>query len=267
MTYPVFLGAIVVTTSNRRLRFREGGGAVGNVDLATGTYYLRGDGAADDLCLEIKNKLDAFVGGGNAYSVTVARSIDTATPHTRVTITRTAGTDTFQLVVDGSTTFPMALLGFTASTANDASPKTSTQACAAGWASNDAFSRLEPFGDRVVEVERVMSGSVVGVSMSAHMQSWDVGLGFVHESRALRRRAIVDADTLEGFISRFGAGAALEVHSVDVSSGTTLGPLSSSTRIATGHWSADTLMSYRPTRLGPGVPLYDWSGVLHERVT
>ena len=42
MTYPVFLGAIVVTAANRRLRFKEAAGAVGNVDLALGTYYLRG---------------------------------------------------------------------------------------------------------------------------------------------------------------------------------------------------------------------------------
>ena len=42
MSYPVLSGAVVVTAANRRLRFREAAGAIGNVDLALGTYYLRG---------------------------------------------------------------------------------------------------------------------------------------------------------------------------------------------------------------------------------
>jgi len=42
VSYPVLSGAVVITAANRRLRFREAAGAVGNVDLATGTYYLRG---------------------------------------------------------------------------------------------------------------------------------------------------------------------------------------------------------------------------------
>lgn len=267
MTYPVLLGAIVITTANRRLRFREGAGAVGNVDIATGTYYLRGDGSADDLCLAIKTGLDAFGVGGNAYTVTVARSIDPAVAHTLLTTTRTAGTDTFGFVIDGSETFDMALIGFTASTANDATAKTSTQACAAGWVSNDILAELEPFAEREAEVDRAASGSVTGVSFSSHMTSWSLGFAFVHETRALKRRALaVDGDTLEGFVERFGAGAQFEAHEVAISSGTTLAGATSSTLVAVLHWSAESVQSYRPQRLGPGVPLYDWGAVAHERV-
>ena len=60
MSYPVLLGAIVLTSANNRLRFKEAAGAVGNVDLAAGTYYLRDD----SLATEIASKLSAFGVGG-----------------------------------------------------------------------------------------------------------------------------------------------------------------------------------------------------------
>jgi hypothetical protein len=36
---------------------------------------------------------------------------------------------------------------------------------------------------------------------------------------------------------------------------------------ATLHWSEDTLSSFAPRRIGPGVPLYDLDTVAHEQVT
>jgi hypothetical protein len=33
------------------------------------------------------------------------------------------------------------------------------------------------------------------------------------------------------------------------------------------HWSEDTLGSFRPQRIGPGVPLYDLETIAHEQVT
>ena len=121
MSYPVLSGAVVVTAANRRLRFKEGAGAVGNVDLAVGTYYLRDD----SLLAEIASKLSAFGAGGNSYTVTGSFDIDPANLAATVTITRSTGTDTFQLVKDGSQTFDYDLIGFSSSTANDSTAKTS----------------------------------------------------------------------------------------------------------------------------------------------
>lgn len=268
MSYPVFLGAIVVTTANRVIRFREGAGSVGNATLATGTYYLRGDGTASDLCLAIKTALDNFGAGGNTYSVTLTTSINPALPGATITITRTAGTSTFGVVVDGSTTFDMALIGLTASTANDANPKTSTVSCAAAWAANDILREREPFGERIADVSRRVSGGVVGVSRSAHMVSWALGFAFVEERRMLLRANASDVDaTLEAFVRRFGAGAAFEAHEVPIASGATLAAMSSSTRFGVLHWSADSVSEFRPRRIGPGVPLYDLDMVAHEQVT
>lgn len=258
MSYPVTLGAIVITAANQRIRFREAAGAVGNVDLGLGTYYLRGDGASGDFLLELKNKLDAFGAGGNTYTITVARSIDPALAHTTITVTQSGGL-TFGFVVDGSQTFDYSLIGFssTVSTANDTAAKTSIKACSAAWVCNDVAREIEPYSERVVAVPRAVSGRVQGVTRSARMQSWRLGLAFVDERRIYVENALAGAqDTLEGFMERFGAGASLELHEAQVSTGTTLAALSSSTLVDVVHFSEETLSRFEPTRLGPGVPLY-----------
>lgn len=269
MSYPVLLGAIVITSANRQIRIKEGANT-NNAQLALGTYYLRGDGAAGDFLPVLVTALQAAnVGSANTYTATVSRNIDSSSPHTTITITRATGTDNFQILwANSQTTFDGLLLGFSASTADDALAKTSTQACAAGWASNDILRELEPFNERAVSVPRKVNGAVVGVTRSSQMTSWALGFAFVHEDRMLKRRALaVTADTLEGFMDRFGPGAAFEMHETPLSAGTTLSALSASTRVAVMHWSEDTLSSFRPQRIGPGVPLYDLDTIAHEQVT
>lgn len=265
MSYPVLLGAIVLTSSNNRLRFKEGAGAVGNVDLAAGTYYLRDD----SLGAELASKLSAFGAGGNSYTVAVAFDIDPANNTATVTVTRSAGTDTFQLVKDGSQTFDYDLIGFSASTANNATAKTSDVSAAGAWVGNDILREREPFGERTVSVPRKANGGVVGVSRSAHMTSWALGFAFIHEDRMLLKINGGDPNaTLEAFMRRFGAGAAFVASEEDISTGTVLnGPTDVSNVFATLHWSEDTLSSFRPRRIGPGVPLYDLDTVAHEQVT
>ena len=267
MTYPCLRGAIVLTSTNNRLRFKEGAGAVGNVDLAAGTYYLRSDGAGS-LGVEIASKLSAFGGGGNTYTVEVNGDIDPANSGVTVTITRATGTDTFQLVVDGSETFDMDLIGFTSSTANDANPKTSSASAAGAWVGNDILREREPFGERLADVSRRGNGGVVGVSMSAHMTSWALGFAFVHEDRMLLKVNGGDPDaTLEAFVRRFGAGAAFEAEEIALSSGTTFLIDDGSNTFAVLHWSAESVQTFRPRRIGPGVPLYDLDMIAHEQVT
>lgn len=268
MSYPVLAGAIVLTSANNAIRVKEGA-TTATTTIAAGTYYLRGDGAAGDLLPALVTALQSATASANTYTATVSRNIDAASAHTVVTITRASGADNFQILwADALTTFDETLLGFTANTADNSSPKVSTQACAASWVSTDILRDLEPFGERIISVPRKASGGVVGVSRSAHMTSWAMGFAFVAEARMLKRRALaVDADTLEGFMERFGAGAAFEAHETALSSGTTLAALSSSTLVAVMHWSEDTLSSFRPRRIGPGVPLYDLDTTAHEQVT
>lgn len=257
MSYPVGLGAIVLTSANNVIRFTEGA-STGNATIAVGTYYLRGDGAAGDLLPALVTALQNANASANTYTATVAWSIDPAQPGARITITRATGADNFgALWANAATTFDERLLGFTADDTVNATAKTSTQSCAAAWVCNDVAREIEPFSERVVAVPRAASGRVQGVTRSARMQSWRLGLAFVDERRMLVENALAGAqDTLEGFMERFGAGASLELHEAQVSTGTTLAALSSSTLVDVVHFSEETLSRFEPTRLGPGVPLY-----------
>ena len=268
MTYPVLLGAVVLTSANNAIHLKEGASTY-TVSIAAGTYYLRGDGAAGDLLPALVTALESNVGSANTYTATVARSIAPGTAHTLVTIARASGADSFQILwADALTTFDETLLGFTANTADNASAKVSTQACSAAWVSNDGMGELEPFSERVASVTRSMSGRLSGVSRSARMQSWRTRFLFVDERRLLIEQALAGTqDTLEGFIELFGAGAALEFHDADTSSGTTLAALSSGTLVDVMHFSEDALTRFEPQRVGPGVPLYHLPMVLHAQVT
>jgi hypothetical protein len=261
------LGAIVLTNANNVLRFTEGANT-GNATILAGTYYLRGDGAAGDLLPALKTALENANISANTYTITVSRSIDPATAHTTITITRATGADNFGVLwADAATTFDEALLGFSANDTVSATAKTSTKACAAGWVSNDIAREIEPYSERIVAVPRAVSGRVQGVTRSARMQSYRLGLAFVDERRMLVRRALAGTqDTLEGFLERFGAGAALELHEQPTVTGTTLSALSSSTLTSMCNFSEDALSRFEPQRLGPGVPLYSTDLRLHAKV-
>lgn len=231
------------------------------------TTTAAASGPTDELTYQIKTKLDAFGAGGNTYDVTMSRNIDPASPHSRMTITRSAGTSTFGLVVDGSQTFDMSLIGFSASTLNDANAKTSPFACAANWVSNDIPREIESFSERVIAVPRAVSGRVQGVTRSSRMQSWRLGLAFVDRRRMLIEEALDGAqDTLEGFLERFGATASIEMWLAPLLSGTTLQGLQSSNLVDVVQASEETLSRFEPQRLGPGVPLYSIDLRLHAKV-
>lgn len=242
----------------------EAGSSVG---LYVRTTTASASGPTDELTYQIKTKLDAFGAGGNTYDVTMSRNIDPGLPHSQMTITRSAGTSTFGLVVDGSQTFDMSLIGFSASTLNDANAKTSPVACAANWVGNDIPREIESFSERVVAVPRAVSGRVQGVTRSSRMQSWRLGLAFVDRRRMLIEEALDGAqDTLEGFLERFGATASIEMWLAPILSGTTLQGLQSSTLVDVVQASEETLSRFEPQRLGPGVPLYSIDLRLHAKV-
>lgn len=268
MSYPVLCGAVVLTSANNVLRFTEGA-STNNATIATGTYYLRGNGAADDLALALKNALEAAGASANTYTVSVSRSIDPAAIHTTVTITRATGADSFGVLwADVASTFDETLLGFTANDTVNGVAKTSTQAAAACWGSNDVAREIEPVSERIVAVPRAASGRVQGVTRSARMQSWRLGLSFVDERRMLVENALAGAqDTLEGFMERFGAGASLELHEQPtLLSATLLAGLTGSTLVDVVHFSEDSLSRFEPTRIGPGVPLYSIDLRIHAKV-
>lgn len=269
--------AVIVTNANNVTSYAGDGvsgiyvwGTQVEVGATYGPYVrtttASATGPSNELALAIKTGLDAFGAGGNTYDVALSASIDPDRQASTLTITRTAGTDTFQLLRDGSQTFDYDLLGFSASTENDSAAKSGARSAAAVWVGNDVLREREPFGERTVAVPRKANGGVVGVSRSSHMVSWSLGFAFVHEARMLLRSSVDPGGSLESFMRRFGAGAAFQAREVDVSSGSTLAPIIEHP-FGTLHWSEDTLSAFRPRRIGPGVPLYDLDTTAHEQVT
>lgn len=263
MAYPVFLGAVVIDSTNNVIRLKEGAAATVSASITAGTYFLRGDGASDDLCKAIKDALDI---AGATYTVSITRSVDSAARSGIVVVT---GSTSFQLMfADGANTFDETLLGFASGVNTTAGlTATSTLSPAAIWVAPEVNRELEPVIEKQVAVRRGANGKVRGVQRSSKMTSYRLAFSFVPDVRMLVSRNVADPnETLEAFMDRFGANARFELHDADVSSGATLVALTSSTLVSQVHFSEDTLTRFEPMRAAPGTALYSWSGVLHQRV-
>jgi hypothetical protein len=267
MSFPVFAGAITISTAlnNRVIRWRENV-TTANATIAEGTYFLRGDGTASDLCLAIKTAIEAATGSTNTYNVTVSRSISNSAAHTTITITRATGADTFQLLKDGSQTFDYDLIGFTASTAQNSTAKTSDVSCLANWSGNDIYSKIFPFSTKIQPQKKAPSGRRSSVARSARMQGWSIGMNFIHENRLfIAKRLSGTGQTLESFIEYFGSNY-FEMHSTEISATPTLSAISSGTLLDTVVFDEQIVEDFKASRVGDGLPLFNISFDVHKRV-
>jgi hypothetical protein len=71
------------------------------------------------------------------------------------------------------------------------------------------------------------------------------------------------ADTLEGFIERFGAGALVEMHET-TNTGAVVDAVTASTLKARCHFSEESINEWDPQQIGDAVPLYDVALVMHS---
>jgi hypothetical protein len=189
VSYPVILRAIVIDGTNNAINFREGANTA-VAAITPGTYFLRGDGTADDLLAAIKAGLETNVGARtsvNTYTVAITWSADPAAPTATVTITRASGADTFQLLFATSTTFDAGVIGFPQTdTALNASPKASTLSPSAAWASSDVYRELEPEDAQEGFAQRARSGVVAGGSVGGQFDDLRLSIQLVDgEGRGL----------------------------------------------------------------------------------
>jgi hypothetical protein len=191
----------------------------------------------------------------SGFTVTVEKSLDTTIAGTRLVISRGGS---FGIVVDGSQTFDMDLIGFPSSTAVDSSTKRSTTGCAATWTSNDAFEKMIPFSEKRTTVKRTASARVSGVTRSDRMQGWNIDFNFVHGTRCLIPFDTIGTNSFDSFMDRFGAGASFRIYDAEVSSGYLLDN-NSSTLIDTVCFSEDTMNMFSPELIGYSLNLYRFS--------
>ena len=265
---PVFLLPIVLTTANNRIRFREGG-TTGNLDLTPGTWFLRGDGAADDLILELETRMSAFGGGGNNYYPGIARGSDPATRHGFVTIVRGAGADSFQLQFgDAATTFDASILGFTqVNTAFDGNAKANTLSPSAQWVSTAPYSEWTPVDQADGYVVRARSGVVRDGITGGPYDVRRIAFSMIHGERWHPEFIAADPDrAFSRFFWRWAAGRPCEVHFA-AATGTSVGALSSSTRKGTRwHLGEEARDELAAARRSPATSLWSWSFELWGRV-
>lgn len=219
MSYPIALLPIVITAANKRIVFKEGAGAAGNVDLTEGTYFLRGVGS-DDITTHIATKLGAFSGGGNTYTGAVAWSADPDAATAATSFARASGSDTFQILwADAGTTFDPASIGFAdTNTANDSSTKTSTLSPSSAWVCDSSYEDYDPIDDVDGYVVRANSGVVRSGIVGGPYDVRRLALGMVAGKRTHHSLNTGDPDAaFSMFLRRWKAGRAAELHFRDPS--------------------------------------------------
>lgn len=279
--YAAILPGILVQVG-ATLRVIEGGvgQTLNAIDPATSSalaapkvFYLRGNGASDDLVELLRLTVQSHT-GGNTYTATVARSIDGAALAGSVTITRATGANTFSIDwPNAGTSLDPALWGYrnvatTAGTScvGDISPT-------AQWVANDVYEEFEPESEVDAFVERARSGLVVGGLRGGPYDVARLSLRFQSAERTHERYAPTISTVLDrgrAFSSCWGKlanGRRFELH-LATATGTTLAALTTTaggtrqsppTQGSGWHLDADSVEGgFRPERLAPGVPLYAW---------
>ncbi len=261
--YAALLGLVTIDSSKLAIRMKENA-TTATVSIVAGAYTLRGDGAADDLCLAIKTALDSHSNATtpNTYSVTLACSVDPASPTATITISRLTGSSTFQFLwADALTTFPVALIGVAAvNTADDATDKVSTLSPSALWISPDVMTSYEPGEEYDATASRAKPGTVGGLLLGVAHDVRRPVFRFQDSRRVLDWDNTTDPNAaFSSFLERHGDGKAMEFHEVGLLSGSTLRPLTSSTIIGSSwNFAEETVTEFTPERISPGLALYSF---------
>lgn len=278
MTYPVFLLPVVVEQGTLAMTENGVPQVLNIIDPATlgvlsgsKTFYLRGDGANDDLLRLLKLTMDTHTGGVNTYTVSISRNIDgNALP---ATVTISGPTNLFRIDWSStSTTLNERHFGFRSIHTTSALSTTGDVSPTSQWVANDVVEFFEEEDEVQAFVERARSGVVLGGRRGGPYDVRRIGLRFQTEQRSVLKGVPTISsvvDTGRAFAAAWGLmalGRPFEVHLASLSSGTTLAALSSSTRQpcfagsgTSWHLDADSIEGgYRPERLAPGVGLYSW---------
>lgn len=264
-TYPILLSAVVVDASNKTIRVVEGASTT-DVNIAEGTYFLRGDGAAGDLALAVKTALDTAT-GANVYAVAVTFSRDGDAQCATVTISQSGGAS-FQIQWAASqTTFTPGFLGFAvANTTSSTAAKVSTLTPVGVWASNSPPVESEPGDDEADAYATVANnGRVAGGIVGGPYETWSLIFGLVLAKRA--HHAFISADENRAFSkwwARAATGIRFEYHLAAANGETVLDTL---TEVG-DQWilDEDSAKSIKRVRESPTSSLYGWPLLLRKYI-
>lgn len=249
---PIFLAEVVVDASNGGIRFTEDG-TPHVATIPSGTYFLRGDGAADDL---VKAVGDAFLAAG-AFAYEAALAV-----HAGLGSGNSATFDLYQIdgvfVLNGghaSTTFDVTLLGFPAA---DTSIFGTSPRCM--WVGTEPLARNDQSFDAIARQTRMTSGAVRTFDRGGPFDVRELEVAFSPPSRTLAGEDEPGASFAEWW-ARARDGRAFEFHEaplVDVTD-ILLDDLDEDTLVGSFVLDEATCGAFRPRRFDAGLELYGWT--------
>jgi len=247
--YPVLLAEVVVDATNGDIRFLED--ATPHVaTIAPGTYFLRGDGAADDLAKAVG---DAFLAAG-AFTYDPRLAV-----HATLGAGNSATFDLFQidggLTINGghaSTTFDVTLLGYPAA---DTVSFGSSPRCI--WVGAEPLARNDPTFDAITRQTRMTGGQVRTFDRGGPYDVRELEVAFSPASRTFAGTDEPGASFAEWW-ARARDGRALELHEAEDNEGT-LVDLDEDTLVGTFVLDDASCGAFRPRRFEPGLELYGWT--------
>ena len=261
------LAAVELAVGNNSLRVQEnttfGGTGLATLSIPAGTYYPRGDGAADDLFFALRTMLQSHGNATlpNTYTVTTTWSSDPASPCAALSVSAVGGSSFSLLWFDALSTLDSKLFGFPdTNTVFNTLAKASTLTPSSLWVSSDVYVELEPEAEWDVSVRKARNGKVRGLRRGDRQQMRRLGLDFIDERRTLTSRITADLSrAFETFLDDWNDGGHFEVHGLVPTSGTTLPTPTPLTRDGTAwHFNEDTARKFTPRRQEPGLAVYAW---------
>lgn len=253
--FPCFLPAIVIDSTNNKLSVTVTGGTgagTSTLTIASGTYYLRGDGASGDFLAALDTALESHSTTG-AFACTVSRNIASASSGCSVTLTLSGGPTSWTINTSSNTTFDLSWIGMS-SGMTAALSLSSTSTVKGCWTSSEPMSLDDPGWSSMVRQSQLSGGSVSTHIYGATTKERTYDCDYLYRERVFETTSL---DTPHKALGHLMLGGKFERHDTTVSSGTTLSALSSSTRIGTlWHFAEESCKSLRPSRVDPGLELW-----------
>ena len=270
MAHPLFLRSIDIDSTNNVLMFSENG-VTRTATLTVGTYYLRGDGGADDLLLEIKTKMEAAGASANTYNIGVEVDTDKANTSATVYFSIASGTDAFALLfAHASNTFEAGLLGFSSSsTASNTSIKSGTLSPTALWCGAEYVTSYEPIVEHEAYATVALSGRVKGAVLGSARDLLDVSFELQPGERV---HTVYNSGDPTACFSRFftswASGASVEFYDYAPDTGTLITAIDTADKVGgrSYYLDADSAKRFAPQRLSLATQLYSWRLLLRGAV-
>lgn len=266
ITYAILLPEVTISAGvNDTISLVEDSDSPATVTIPPGSYFMRGDAAADDLAGALQTALGSAYVGNNQYTIYLQFDTSSGGINMSMSIERTAGARTFQL--QWGTNGLEDMFGFASgNTANNSSAKVATLSSSVAWVSNQPTEKTDEHFNSVVHQTVMSDGSVRTFQRTSVYDLRDLSFAMVDGDRTLTSLADADSDanrSFETFWRLARDGRRFEYYEAPIETGTLL-PSPITTDDASGYLGrfvldAPSLQAFRPMRHSPGVALYTWS--------